>query len=70
MKNQTGFNIHAAYDLFDVLVDILAEYEYDVECFEKAGTDCRSQHELIERARNAIESAYPGYFEANPHEDF
>jgi hypothetical protein len=63
VKNHTGFDVNAAYELFDVLVDILQEYEYDVECFEKAGTDCSSQYELIERARNAIESAYPGYFE-------
>ena len=65
MKSHTGFNVNAVYDLFDVLVDILAEYGYDVECFEKAGTDCSSQHELIERAKNAIDSAYPGYFKEN-----
>lgn len=58
-------NTNAVYELFDVLVDILAEYEYDVECFEKCGTDCESQHELVSRARAAIESAYPGYFEKN-----
>lgn len=62
------FNIHAAYDLFDVLVDMLEEYEYDVQCFEKSGTACDSQYELIERARDAIESAYPGYFDQEEDE--
>lgn len=63
MRASKQFNPDAVYELFDVLVDILAEYEYDVECFEKCGTDCSSQHELVDRARAAIESAYPGYFD-------
>ena len=56
-------NLNAAYDLFDVLVDMLEEYEYDVECLERAGTDCSIQHEIIERAKAAINKAYPGYLD-------
>ena len=56
-------NLNAAYDLFDVLVDMLEEYEYDVECLERSGTDCSTQHEIIERAKVAINKAYPGYLD-------
>jgi len=50
-------NMDAAYDLFDVLVDMLKEYEYDAKCHEQ--TD--SQRDLIIRARNAIKSFSPDH---------
>ena len=52
-------NMYAAYDLFDVLVDMLEEYEYDTECHEKTGMDTSSQKDIIIRARNAINSFSP-----------
>ena len=57
------FNKEAAYELFDVLVDMLEEYEYDTECHENNGMDTHSQHDIIKRAKEAIELARPGYFQ-------
>jgi hypothetical protein len=57
------FNKEAAYELFDVLVDMLEEYEFEVECLKKTGEDTAAQHDIIQRAKNAIEFTYPGYLE-------
>lgn len=57
------FNKDAAYELFDVLVDMLEEFEYDTECHEKTGIECGFQRVIIERAKEAIELANPGYLE-------
>jgi len=54
-------NMDAAYDMFDVLVEILEEYEYDAEEHERAGMDMHSQRDIITRARNAIKSFSPDH---------
>lgn len=60
--NINNFNRDAAaYDLFDALVDMLKEYEYDTECHAKTGTDTTSQREIILRARNALDKFYPDW---------
>ena len=65
--NINNFNRDAAaYDLFDVLADMLQEYEYDTECHEQCGMDTRSQRDIIMRARNALEKFSPGYIDDIP----
>jgi hypothetical protein len=57
----------AAYDLFDALVDMLQEYEYDTECHEKTGMDTTSQRDIILRARNAINKFQPNHINDPPY---
>jgi hypothetical protein len=57
----------AAYDLFDALVDMLQEYEYDTECHENTGMDTTSQRDIILRARNAINKFDPSYIKDTPY---
>lgn len=57
----------AAYDLFDVLADMLEEYEYDAECHEKCGMETRTQRDIILRARNAINKFSPGHITKPPY---
>jgi len=57
----------AAYDLFDALVDMLQEYEYDTECHEKTGMDTTSQRDIILRARKAINNFDPNYIKDPPY---
>jgi len=66
--NISNFNRDAAaYDLFDVLVDMLQEYEYDTECHEKTGMDTTPQREIILRARNAINNFQPNHITNPPY---
>lgn len=60
-------NLDAGYYLFDALVDMLEEYEYDTECHEQCGMDTSTQRDIILRARNAINSFSPGHITEPPY---
>lgn len=52
--------IQAAYEMFDVLYDILEEYEFDAEWHEKRGWEMGRQRNVITRAREALNNFSPG----------
>jgi hypothetical protein len=52
--------IQSAYEMFDVLYDILEEYEHDTSEHEKCGMDTRYQRDFIIRAREALNNFSPG----------
>lgn len=57
----------AAYQMFDALYDMLEEYEYDTEQHESCGMDTRTQREIIERARDALNAFSPGCIASQPY---
>jgi hypothetical protein len=57
----------AAYQMFDALYDMLEEYEYDTEQHASCGMDTRTQRDIIERARDAMNAFSPGCITSQPY---